>query len=149
MSHRRRGHRASRRQDAEGKPLIRPVPQGTPKRQRMQVLIAYDPRQPETTYRRMLRGAKGAIKWVDGMPTVHYHRDGYFWHQGRYIKGTQGTGLTSVHSQPNRAERRAQHSAVAKAPKGVRRHKGYTPPQGDRGARKQMARQAFEESRRG
>lgn len=146
MSRTRRGHRASRATDAKGNLLIQPVPQGQPPKQSMQRVLALDPRKPEPTIRRMMRGAKGAVKWINGLPTVHYHRDGYFWHNGRYIKGLHGTGITQIH-ESNRAARRASMAEVSHAPKNVPGYlKGYTPRQSDRAARKQMARAAFRKS---
>lgn len=53
---------------------------------------------------------KGVTKWVNGQPVIFYHRKGYGWHKGSYVKlELKGSGLT-MRFGSNRQERRAEEA---------------------------------------
>lgn len=149
MGHRSRKYRASRATDENGMPLIRALPQ-QPRSQPLtkRELQAYTP--PPTRLRgpmrRMLAQTKGARKWVNGLPTVHYVREGYFWFMGRYIPGTKATGITHKYSH-SRAALRAEFAAAEHPPKGTRKYLNETKAMSDRAHAKRKRRAAFDEQR--
>jgi hypothetical protein len=94
----------------------------------------------------MLKATRGARKWIDGLPTTHYVREGYIWFNGRYIPGTKATGITHKYST-NRASRRAEFAAAEHPPKHVRWYWGITKGMSDRAHAKRKRRAAFDQQR--
>lgn len=101
MGHRRRGHRISRQ--------VAPIRQGPVIPITHEAIWAPRPvGKSAQPMQRMLKQTKGARKWMNGTPTIHYSRDGYIWVGGRYVKGVNphATGITFRFST-NRQQHRA------------------------------------------
>lgn len=145
MAHRTRKYRASRAVDKEGKPLITtalPIPRTEPVTAK--ALREYQPPEgrPRGPMAQMLKQTKGARKWLDGIPVIHYARQGYEWVQGKYIGMPRATGITHKY-RTNRAGQRAQIRAGQHPGIGQRYERGETRPLSRRAVSKRNARKAW------
>lgn len=151
MGHKRRGKRISRAVNTEGHLLVPPVKQGPVRRlTRVEVYATRPVGKSAQPMQRMLKQTKGARKWMNGLPTIHYSRDGYIWVGGHYIKGlnTKATGVTFKHDT-NRAELRARAATARQRPKGVPGYvKGHTPRDSTRVAGKALGRKLWAERKK-